>query len=365
MVGIRRWLVVLCGVLVLIAMPAAISAWPVHQSTIPAGELLSRITHSQAAAYSGFAESSGGLALPVTRQLSSVGDLFGGSTKMRVWWRAPSEWRVDTITFFGESDVHTTRRGSWTWDYEDNRATFTGPGTAVAVRLPISGDLLPPNLGRRLLSEATPGEIARLPSKRIAGRSVPGLRLTPHSPVSTIGHVDVWADLASGLPVRVDVYGKSPGGPVLSSKFLDFSPRTPPAATIAFTRPRQSHVRIQNQPDIAAAIDQFSAQTPPAELAGLARNRSLPSLGSIGIYGVGVTELAAAPLPDRLSSSLNTELAGVAIKTTAGLAMTIGPLSLLLTNPDPFGASWLLTGTVTPETLARAATQLPPSVVFR
>jgi hypothetical protein len=346
-------------VLVLIGLPALVSAWPVRQSGISADDLLSRINHSQRAAYSGFAESSGGLALPVTRQLSSVADLFGDSTQMRVWWRSAQDWRIDTITFAGESDVHASPRGSWTWDYEANRATFLGQGLPAEVRLPTSGDLLPTNLARRLLSAATPAEVSRLSARRVAGRSAPGLRLTPNPPQSTIGHVDVWADLATGLPMRVDVYGKGSSSSVLSSKFLDFSTRTPRAADVGFTLPQDAHVRILNQPDLAAAIDQLSAITPPAELGGLARSQSAPSLGAIGVYGVGVTEFAAAPLPDQIADALRNQLAGAARKTPAGLETTIGPLSLLLTSPDEFGESWLLTGTVTLQTLERAATQLP------
>ena len=80
------------------------------------------------------------------------------------------------------------------------------------------------------------------------------------------------------------------------------------------------------------------------------------------MYGVGVTEFAAAPLPDRLEDALSAQLKTAAVKTPAGLATSIGPLSLLLT-PDRFGVAWLLTGTVTPQTLAQAAAQLPLSGV--
>ena len=197
--SVWRWLVVLCGVSALVVLPTVIGAIPAGKSDIAAGELLSRITHPHAAGYSGYAESSGGLALPVTRQFSSVTDLLGGTTQMRVWWRGQEDWRVDTIDLSGESDTQVGPSGTWTWDYESNHATWTEQNTSVDVRLPAAGDLLPTNLARRLLSQASPDEVSRLPSKRIAGRSAPGLRLRPGAPQSTIDRVDVWADRATGL----------------------------------------------------------------------------------------------------------------------------------------------------------------------
>ena len=119
---------VLVGVLVLAALPAALSAVPAQQSGISADELLLRLAHSGATPFSGYAEASGGLALPVTRQFSSVADLFGGKTQLRAWTRGVNDWRIDTIGFAGETDVHASRQGTWTWDYEAGNASWTGAG---------------------------------------------------------------------------------------------------------------------------------------------------------------------------------------------------------------------------------------------
>ena len=50
-------------------------------------------------------------------------------------------------------------------------------------------------------------EVTSLPSRRIAGRDTQGLRLRPADRRTTVDHVDVWADAASAIPLRVDVVG--------------------------------------------------------------------------------------------------------------------------------------------------------------
>lgn len=356
MLSVRRWAVVVGGVAVLAALPAAIGALPIHQSDISADQLLARIRGSADAPYQGYAESTGGLALPVTQQFGDVADLFGETTQLRAWYRGTRDWRVDTITVAGESDVHAGPSGTWTWDYESNRATWTSAVHPPDARLPVAADLLPTNLARRLLSEANAGQVHRLPAKRIAGRSAPGLRLVPHQPGSTIDHVDMWADQRTGLALRVDVYGA--GTTVLSTRFLDFSTRQPPRTDTAFVPPPTAHIQTLDAPDVAAEINQFGEITPPPSLAGLARNPALPAFGAIGVYGSGVTELAAVPLPDEVAFSLYRQLQGTATTGKYGLTLSVGPLSMLLTDADVSGGSWLLTGTVTPGLLSRAASEL-------
>jgi hypothetical protein len=356
MLSVRRWAVVVGGVAVLSALPAAIGALPIHQSRIGADQLLSRIRGAANTPYEGYAESTGGLALPVTQQFRDVADLFGGTTQLRAWYRGPRDWRVDAITVAGESDVHASPAGTWTWDYESNRATWTSGVRAPDARLPIAADLLPTSLARRLLSEAVAGQVHRLPAKRIAGRSAPGLRLIPHAPGSTIDHVDVWADERTGLALGVDVYGS--GTTVLSTRFLDFSTRLPSRSDTAFVPPATAQVLTLDAPDIAAEINQFGEITPPPSLAGLVRNPALPAFGAIGVYGSGVTELVAVPLPDEVAFSLYRQLEETATTGKYGLTLSVGPLSLLLTDANVSGGSWLLTGTVTPELLNRAAGKL-------
>jgi outer membrane lipoprotein-sorting protein len=362
-----RWAVLAFSVAVLVSLPTTVPlVLGAGGSSLTAATLLQKVQESGSVAYSGYAESTGGLALPVTSQFTSVADLFGSQTQMRVWWRSGLEWRVDTISVSGETDVHQVGSDVQTWEYEANQSTWTHQATVPAVRLPVAADLLPTTLASRLLSEATAAEVSRLPTRRIAGRDAVGLRLKPAQAASTIDQVDVWVDLSSGLALRVEVYGG--GTEVVSTQFLDFSTSRPSETVVAFTPPSGARVRQSTDADIAAAIDRLGNTRPPSTLAGIARNDALPAVGAIGVYGKGVTEFAATPLPRRTADGLRSQLAktpGV-VSDANGLSGSIGPLTLVLT-PDtnqPGGGgrfnntAWLLTGTVDVDTLNRAAAEL-------
>lgn len=361
MTTVRRWMAVLAATAVLAALPAVVAALPASNSDLSAAELLRRINSSASRSYSGYAEATGGLALPVTDRFGSVADLFGGRTQLRVWYRSSSDWRVDALSFAGESGVYHDQYGDWSWNYESNSVDRTGSPVAPQVRLPTSVDLLPPEFGRRLLSQALPREASRIGSARIAGRSAPGLRITPDQAASSIASVDVWADQATGLPLRVQVRGKQAGAPALTSTFLDFSPTEPSAAVTEFRPPTGANLSGRASRDLVTAIDQRGGVEPPARLAGLERNERLPTLGSVGVYGRGVTELIAVPLPGRIAYSLSQELieATGANPDQSLLNLSIGPLNLLLSSPTQPDSAWLLIGTVTSATLAAAAAELP------
>lgn len=361
MTSARRWLAVLAGTGLLVALPAVVAALPARTGTISAADLLRRITSSAGHPYSGYAEATGGLALPVTDRFGSVADLFGGRTQLRIWYRSSSDWRVDAIGFAGESDIHHDEAGDWNWNYESNSVERTGSAVAPQIRLPTATDLTPPELGRRLLSQAYPGEAGRIGSARVAGRNAPGLRLTPDQAVSSISAIDVWADPGTGLPLRVEVRGKQAGTPAMTSSFLDFSPAQPPADVTAFDPPPDARISESAFHDLVTDIDRLSAVLPPPRLAGLERNRNLPSLGSVGVYGRGVTELVAVPLPGRIAYAFGQDLADAtgADPDEPRLSLSIGPLNLMLSSPARPDSAWLLVGTVTAATLAAAASELP------
>ncbi|PZS18282.1 MAG: transcriptional regulator [Pseudonocardiales bacterium] len=360
-----RWLIVAAGSAALVALPLAVRLLPVGHSAITAAGLLARVQASAGVQYSGYAESSGGLALPVTNRFNSINDLFGDRTQLRVWWRAADDWRVDAVNLAGETDLRRDLSGVWSWNYESNTAARTQQDTVPIVRLPRADDLVPATLARRLLSHADPVRATRLPDARIAGHDTAGLRLRTGDARSTIDHIDVWALPSSGLPVRVKIYGRGDTKPVLATTLLDLSTSAPKASETAFTPAAGAKVRYGQDEDIVAAVDQFGRSHPPAQLAGLSR-RPL-EVGSVGVYGQGVTLLVAVPLPPRLARTVAGQLSGTPGSSAVGggVSVGVGPLNLFLSGEGIDDARWLLAGTVTAATLTAAAAQLPPADGFR
>lgn len=364
----RRLLVPVLLVAVLAALPWAVGRWDARATAgsgdLSAARVLAMVQAARSTGWSGTAESRGGLALPVTDVFGDLADLAGGTTTSRAWWRAPLQWRVDVLSAVGERDTIRDPAGSWAWDYQAASTTRTAIDPATRVRLPEAVDLLPPTLGGRLLSEALPGEAGRLPGRSIAGRDTVGLRIHPAQPESTVDHVDVWADLRTGVPLRVEVWAAGAATAAMTSTFLDVDLAVPTPAAVSFTPPAGTHLDVRSDPragDIASAVDRLSPVRPPSSLAGLGPSPHTPPLGAIGIYGRGVTELVAVPLQERYAGSLRAQLAGAATAASGPdgtVELGVGPLHLLVTPDGDRGRFWLLAGTVTPDTLRRAAGEL-------
>jgi len=343
-------------VAVLVALPLTVPALPARDDPASAAELLAAVRASAAVGHSGYAESVGGLRLPLTSEFTALTSLLGDRTRIRVWWRGEQDWRVDTVQTTGEAGLYRDPDGVWSWDYEQDQVIRT---TEPTIRLLRVADIEPAALARRLLSEARDTDVSRLPARRVAGRDAPGLRLRPSDPGTTIDRVDVWVDPGSGLGVRVEVYGRGSARAVLETAFLDLDTGMPALSATRFTPPDQLAVRGQINPDLAASINVFSPVIPPATLAGLPSRAAVDGLGSIGTYGSGLTLLVAVPLPGRVSRPLRAQLARTPGITQAdsGIRLAVGPLSLLLTDSS-YPRSWLITGTVTAATLDRAAAEL-------
>ena len=230
----------------------------------PADGLRRRILGSAAQPWVGLAEATGRVALPELPALESTTALFTGVTRVRGYVAGPDRWRADELTPVGERDVYRLDGREYVWDFGfDQLTTLSGD---AALRLPRAADLLPPELGRRLLRLAPddPVDPAAGPPHRRA-RAADGLRLTPSDPDTTIGRVDVWADPVTGLPLRVEVAPRSdPGVPLLVSAMQEvvLRRRTPPRSS---RRGRRAAAGCRPRPrDLGGALRVLDAADPPA-----------------------------------------------------------------------------------------------------
>jgi hypothetical protein len=355
-----RWLVVLLVAAGLVVIPLAVQARPISSSTISAAALAERVQRSASIAWSGSVDTTGTLGLPDSDSFANLAQLLGESNQLRVWWRSGDDWRVDRIRSTGETDLFRQGSSSIRWVFESETATLSPVST---IRLPDASDLLPPTLGRSMLQGARADELTRLPDRRVAGVEAPGLRLVPTEAYSTIDHVDLWADDSSGLPLRVEVFGRGDQRPVLTTALSDLELSTPTEATTDFRAPDSVTVNYEDSVDVAAAANAFAPFDLPTTLAGLS-SRAGRDPGAVGVYGRGPTTLIAMPLRGSVLRPLRDRLrdSAAAQETGVGTLAPVGPISLLATSGRGGRGGFLLAGTVDPATLERAATELLASL---
>jgi hypothetical protein len=350
-----RWLAVGAGVAVLVALPVVVRALPVSDAAVPAVALLNQVRASTTVPYEGYVEARGRIGLPDVPRAGRVVALLGETTRMRAYVAGPERWRVDELTPIGERDLYREPWGTWLWDSGERRATATTGEAAVRFARP--ADLLPPELGRRVAAAAEPGEVRRLPPRRVAGVEAVGLRITPRSPDTTVGRVDLWADPRSGLPVKVELTARGAARPILSSAFLDLRRRAPASDLLHFDPPADAEVQNDPTPDVARSIDTFSPFVLPDQLAGQPRRTQVARAAST--YGRGFDLVAVLAFPAQFSFRTREFLDKVPAK--AGPWGTASVVSTPLLNGMVFErgeVAYALAGTVPQPVLERVATQL-------
>ena len=145
---------------------------------------------------------------------------------------------------------------------------------------------------------------------------------------------------------------------MLTTTLRDLSLATPDAATTEFVAHSGIEVVYEESVDVAAAANAYAPFDLPSSLAGL-MSRSGEDPGAVGIYGRGPTTLIALPLRGQVAGPLRQRLrdSAAAEETSVGTLAPVGPVGLLVT-PRSREGTFLVAGTVTSETLQRAATEL-------
>ena len=375
----RRWSLVAVAAAVLVTAPLVVAALPARVDPVEPGRLRSLIA-GPTQPHQGYAESVGSLGVPDLPNLGDVTSLLNGTTRVRVWYDSPRRWRFDVLTAGGERDVYRTADGEYVWDYGANLLTrFVGE---PPLRLPRAGDLLPPELARRVLQAAPDDPVEALAPRRVAGLSAAGLRVRPADPQTSVAHVDIWADPATGLPLQVELTARGAARPVLVSRFLEVTIGTPPQDVLTPDRPPGSGLAMVAAPDVAAAIGTFGRARMPSRLAGRDAQplslAGLPGLGfpgpagpgrsgagpyGVGVYGTGLSAFVALPLPrdaggSALDAARKAGATTVELPGGSGQLLTIPPLTLLVVRSVGARRTYLLAGLVDPELLRQAAAEL-------
>lgn len=341
---------------VAVAVPFVPNVLPVSTGTVDPARLRDLIMHSANVPHQGYAESSGRLPVPELPKLASVTSLLTGTTRIRTWYSSPSRERFDVVTTTGETDVYRSADGEQTYESGENKVTDLF-GT-LPMRLPRAGDLLPPELARRILNAAPGDALSSIPAQRIAGISAAGLRLRPTDPDTTIGHVDVWADPVSGVPLRVELTAKNTEDPMLITRFLDFSLTPPADDVLSSDLSPDVGVGMLEASDIAEALGRFGLVAPPDRLAG--RDLRIEDLAGIAaVYGTGLSSFVVVQLPrDVAESAFDAAKKAGAKQVGNTVTLQVPPLSLAVVRSATGRRTFLLAGLVATKVLDQAGAEL-------
>lgn len=377
--ALRRWSLVVTVAAVLIALPTVVSALPASVDPIDPARLRELIMRSGAQPHHGYAETTGTLGVPDLPNLSQVTSLLSSTTRIRTWYDSPDSWRFDVLSIGSERDVYRTLDGEYVWDYGANLVTQvigqqpvrygTDDGEFMLlggqpVRLPRAGDLLPPDLARRVLTAAPNDPISGLEPRRVAGVSAAGLRVRPTDPDTSVGQVDIWADPATGLPVLVEVTARGASQPVLVTRFLDLNQERPSESTLTPTIPPDAGFTVTTAPDIVEALNITDPVILPDTLAGKPlQTNEFSGLPGIGRYGSGLSSFVVLPLPRNLANSA-TDAASKAgaselkLNGGSGMLLNVPPLTAVIERSTVARRSYLIAGLVMPSVLERVADEL-------
>lgn len=360
MVGRRsaRWALVALVAAVACAVPSVVASLPVGGGRLGAVQLRAKIEASAAQPYSGFARTQAELGLPDLPAVGDVTSLLSGTTNIRVWYQTPDDNRVDVIDTVGERDVYQTPGGQFTWDY--GTGLLTKILGAEPVRLPRAGDLLPPDLARRILAMDPVDRPLALPPRRIAGLAAEGLRLRPTDPETTVGQVDIWADPITGLPLRVEVTARGATTPLITSQFVSVDRGSPDVSAL---RPPDAggQLATAQAPDIVSAIAGFSRARLPRELAHYLLQPQLPGLPGVGRYGAGLATFVVLPLPGNIGRpaiEAATKAGATDVLVSRGRAVLIGIPLLGVLIGQVGRRTYLVAGFVSHGVLQEAANEL-------
>jgi hypothetical protein len=342
-------------------VPAVVASLPVSAATPGAGVLLQRILGSGVVPYEGMADTVGRFPLPDLPNLDEPIGLLGDRNRLRVWFRASDHYRVDELSLFGETGTYVAPSGTWRWDSERRVAS---PSTAPAgERLPRPFDLTPPELGRRLASIAQPGDVLTdLPAQRVGGHDVPGVRIRPAATAATtVEHVDLWADAATGVVLRAEVTATGGRRPAVASEFREVTVGRADAAAVDWHPAPDVRVRSTTTFDPVALAGRLSGAALPASIAGVARSDGTGSgapAGAVGLYGEGYGTVAVLAVDSRfLPRGLDSALP-LSDRPWGGQARVLELGLVTVLTVDARGTAYVLAGAVPTSVLDAFAADL-------
>ena len=315
--------------------------------------------------------------LPGMSQASGVtSSLLAGTQSMDIWYGGPKQMRIAVPVQAGESDLRRDGSTVWLW----NSKTLTATQVTLPAHVPAKGikngngaagaggtskSPQPPDTPQaaasQLLKAIGPSTVVGVQSNvYVAGRPAYQLSLAPKSSQSLVGRVLLAVDASSGIPLRVEVYGRGSAGLAYSLGYTKLAFGTPAATNFSFTPPPGATVKKQTVPsDPSALLQQLGLPSSPTAGSGSSSQAGKPSV--IGSDWLSVVATQADPsvaaavqqlLTDQPSTpqsgstgggffgSSSSEAPGPSASTNVPVGPYLEPLRALLLASKPVQGSW-------------------------
>ena len=246
--------------------------------------------------------------LPGMSQASGTSSsLLDGTQAIDIWYGGPERVRIAVPVQAGESDLRRDGSTVWQWNSKTQTATqVTLPahsaaqqrngaaGTGGSSASPPPGT--PQAAASQLLKTIGPSTVVGVESNvYVADRPAYQLSLAPKSSESLVSRVLLAVDASTGIPLRVEVYGRGSAGLAYSLGYTSLAFGTPDAANFSFTPPPGATVKKQTVPsDPGALLQQLGLpSSPPSPASGPAGQAGKPTV--IGSDWLSVVATPADP----------------------------------------------------------------------
>ena len=320
------------------------------------------------------------LGLPELPGVSQAGgvtsSLPDGTQSIDIWYGGPKQVRIALPVQAGESDLRRDGSTVWLWNSKTQTATQVtlparvhagsvqqGNGAAAAGGATASSQ--PPDTPQaaasQLLTAIGPSTVVGVQSSvYVANRPAYQLSFAPKSSQSLVGRVLLAVDASSGIPLRVEVFGRGSAGLAYSLGYTSLAFGTPAAANFSFTPPPGATVQKQTVPsDPGALLQQLGLPASPPAGSGPSSQAGQPTvIGSDWLSVVAspaspavaaavqqlVTDQPATPQGSTSGGGFFGSSSSAAPGPSAGPGVPVGPylapLRTLLLAATPVQGSW-------------------------
>jgi outer membrane lipoprotein-sorting protein len=255
------------------ASAAASAAVPSLPAKTPAQLLteLARATGRPVGPFTATVQETANLGLPElpgpSRASGASSSLLAGTQSIDIWYGGPKRERIAVPVQAGESDLRRDGSSVWLWNSKTQTATQVtlpahmqaqGGNGAAGAGSTSKGPQVPETpqaAASQLLKAIGPSTVVGVQSNvYVADRPAYQLSLAPKSSQSLVDRVLLAVDAGSGIPLRVEVYGRGSAGLAYSIAYSKLVFGTPDAANFAFTPPPGATVKKQTVPSDPGAL---------------------------------------------------------------------------------------------------------------